>query len=72
MEEGLGYKWQNFIIHPKKKNEKTKQFEAKLKLFLKIMIVSRARMLLQKGMWEVKRKSVETFVLTSQDVVIFL
>lgn len=56
----------------KEKNEKTKQFEAKLKLFLKIMIVSRARMLLQKGMWEVKRKSVETFVLTSQDVVIFL
>lgn len=46
----------NFTIHPKEKNEKTKQFEAKLKLFLKIMIVSRARMLLQKGMWEVKRK----------------
>lgn len=46
----------NFITHLKKEKEKNKQFEGKLKLFLKIMIVSRARILLQKGMWEVKRK----------------
>lgn len=46
----------DFITHPREKNEKTKQFEGKLKLFLKIMIVSGARILSQKGMWEAKRK----------------